>query len=40
MLVSRRRGRAVNRWLKVLLFVYVIVVTLIIIGGILQAWNW
>jgi hypothetical protein len=30
----------VNRWLKVLLIVYVIAVTLIIIGGILQVWNW
>ena len=29
-----------NRWLKVLLIVYVIAVTLIVVGGILQAWNW
>jgi hypothetical protein len=30
----------VNRWLKVLLIVYAIVVALLIIGGIMQAWNW
>jgi hypothetical protein len=30
----------VNRWLKCLLIVYVIVVALIIVGGIMQSWNW